>query len=211
MAALGVHTSSELAAICADAKRPLQHRLQSCLILGQLRAREALPELLKIAAGEDDKLSWQALVAIGAIGSRRATRSILRLLRSTKSPIARHGMVMALTQLADERARAALTRIAGDSREKPNVRGLAAEALGLLRRKKRTSWFLIQALQDPSPEVRFGSLCAIGAINERRALPFVRELLNDAAVVDGKESVGERASLVLSSLETSRRDSSAHG
>lgn len=202
MVELGARDGRELIAICGDATRPMVDRLQSCLLLSQLRCREALPLLIEIGSeGQEPKLVWQSLVAIGAIGSLRATRPLLRLLRSTKSKATRHGVLVALGELADERARRALTTIAVDVKEDDSLRGLAVEALGLLKAKRKTSTVLIEALSDPSAGVRFSSLCAISALRDKTCIPFIRPLLNDASVVGEKESVADRAALVLRSIQ----------
>jgi HEAT repeat protein len=202
MANLGANTQFELVALCRDKARPQADRVQACLLLGQMKFREALPNLIEIVQQEHEgELVWQSLATIGAIGSRRATRPLLQLLRSTTSAVTRHGAVLGLMQLADERTRGELTRIAANKQEEENTRALATEALGLLKSKRRTSRFLIGALHDPSPAVRFSSLCAIGALKDRTALPFIRPLLNDSSIADGAESIGDRANLVLRSMQ----------
>jgi HEAT repeat protein len=212
MVEVGARNGRELIAICGDASRPMEDRLQSCLLLSQLRCREALPQLIKIGFEEQEpKLVWQSVVAIGAIGSLRATRPLLRLLRSTKSKTTRHGVLVALGELADERARRALTGVAVDVKEEDNIRGLAVEALGLLKPKRQTSRFLVEALGDPSAGVRFSSLCAISALRDKKAIPFMLPLLNDASVVGEKESVADRAALVLRLIQGSVDESPSAG
>src|SRR4051794_22283641 len=97
MRELGAQNGGELIAICGSAVRPLEHRLQSCLLLGQLRYKEALPLLIELGSEErEPRLAWQSLVAVGAIGSFRGTRPILQILRSARSAMLRRGAVIAL-------------------------------------------------------------------------------------------------------------------
>ena len=202
MEQLGAYTGAELLAICTDKSRASQDRVQSCALLGQLKLREATSLLIRIAMGEvDERLVWESLSAVGAIGSRKATRPLLGILQAGTPGAVRRGAVFALMQLADERARGMLVRIAAGAREEEKIRGLATEALGMLRPRRRSLRFLIEALHDPCAEVRFASLCALGALREHDALPFIRPLLSDTTVVDGDESVGDRAAVVLRSIE----------
>jgi HEAT repeat protein len=64
----------------------------------------------------------------------------------------------------------ALIELLGNRGEAPSVRGQAGEALSLLRRKKSIRP-LINASRDPSPEVRFWSVFALGSFTHRGRKP----------------------------------------
>jgi HEAT repeat protein len=198
---LGLDTFEDLVDLCRDRRRDIPARVRACFLLGQLRCPEALNPLLAVAVEEEQpELVWETLSAIGAIGSLRATRPLLRLLRSTRVGVKRRGAVFALMQLADERARQTLARIVGDRREEEKTRGLAAEALGFLRSVRRSNDALIAVLRDPSAEVRLSALCALDALHDTSATGSILPLLGDSALADGGESIAERAALVLLSL-----------
>jgi HEAT repeat protein len=203
MAAIGVQAYANLLGLCSDAAADSQRRAEACFLLGELRLRSSVSALLKVGASDNSpEVVWAALCAVGAVGSRRATRALVNIVSSELSPVRRRAAVFALFQLADNRARQALIRAACDASEEHKTRGLAAEALGLLKRTRYTSGVLVRLLSDPSGEVRFGSLCGLAVLRERSAVPTIRALVSDRTVVDGTETVGDRALLVLRSFDS---------
>lgn len=193
-----------LGELCGDQSQPVHARTQACLELGQMGSREALPTLLGLAGLDGpETVIWEALSAIGAIRSRTATRPLLTLLRTTRSESRRHGIVLALSMLADARALGTLGRLLLNETEDLAVREMAAEALGLLKPAHRSLRALTVAARDREPRVRYSALCAIGALRDRSALPVVRLMLQDHAELPGEGSIAMRARQVLSTLEDS--------
>jgi HEAT repeat protein len=166
-----------------------------------MRSRPFVNVLLRLGIdGREDLLIWESLVALGVIGSRTATRPLLRLARASDSRIRRQAAVFALGLLNDKRGRSTLIKVLLDTKEGTKIRGLAAEALGLLPAKRGTTMVLVEMLQDPSAEVRYSALCALGALRANSALGSIESLLGDTAVVDGEMSVGDRAASVMADM-----------
>ena len=173
------------------------------MLLGQRRARIALSDLLEIAGTEEDAiLVWESLAAIGALGSRVATRRLLRLFRSTSSLPKRQGAIFALGRLNDPRARSLFLTVVSNPKEDARTRGLAAEALGLLRPKKRSISVLIAALNDHSIEVRHAALLALGALRCKKALPALRCLQSDHTAIGGEGVLSDHVLRVISGIES---------
>jgi len=187
-----------------DSSLPAAERAQACSWAGQRHLRDALSPLLQIARTEEDPLLvWESLAALGSLGSRIATQPLILFVRSTHSATKRHGAIFALGRLYDPRARSVLVKIVSDRKEDERARGLAAEALGLLRPAKPSTSALIQALGDDSAEVRYSALLAIGALRCKEALPAVKRLRGDSAPVNGDGTIADHASRVTSEIESS--------
>lgn len=185
-----------------DENLPPEVRARACAEIGSHRFRPAIPSLLKLGSIAGDPLIvWQALDAVGAIGSKTATRPLLQLIRDSKSAFVRQAAVFAVGQLADPRARPHLIRVLKNKSELPKTRGFAAEALGLLRSQPASSETLISALGDVEPEVRCAAVSAIAALRDRRAVPALRSLLTDRTIVDGDRTLSEFASDALRTME----------
>lgn len=200
MAQLGAHSSDDLVKISLDNGRPIEERASACMVLGQMRSRKSISVLLEISKkAEDPLLVWQCLAAVGSIGSRTATRPLMRQIRTATSGFMRQAAVFALGQLIDERARMLLTRVLLDLKEIPKTRGFAAEALGLLRFKKATLTSLVRASEDESPEVRYSVLCGLGALRDKATLPVLERRLNDHAIVD-RGTIAEHATLIIDEI-----------
>lgn len=203
MRALGVETEDQLVRFCGDPSRGETHRATACLLVGRLRLRSALPMLMGVACLErPDLLVWESLSAIGAVKSRTVTRPLLRLLKTADSATKRHGIVFALSQLRDGRARGALSQLLLDQGEDISVREVAAEALGLITPSKRSLSALLEALNDDSPRIRYSAVCALGALRDEDAVAALRTATQDKAVLEGEGTVGARASLVLEEIRT---------
>jgi HEAT repeat protein len=183
-------------------------KTRACLQLGQLKYRGALPVLFRMATEEAEPgLIWQAFWAIGAIGSRTMTKRLEFIARRSADASRRGGAVVALMQLVDRRARSTLSRVVADGTELEKTRGSAAEALGLVRIGSAEVRVLAQALDDPSGEVRFSALCAFAAQCGQLRIPAqvwtkIEWLLADKTIVNGDESVADRASAVLLARRT---------
>lgn len=190
MPSLRSTTEQDLIGICGDASQSYEKRASACLLLGQMRARTSVLALINVGLKEEDSiLVWTAFAATGAIGNGKATRPLMHLVRTMTSSFKRQAVVFALGGLQDKRARSLLEWVLADLREDPKTRGLAAEALGLLRPKTPTVKVLIRALEDPSAEVRYSALCALGALRSRYALPAVKRMLEDRTIVDGDKAI----------------------
>ena len=158
--------------------------------------KEALPALLKLAAGEDFRniFAVDVLVESDLEGTRPA---LLRLLRDPDVGVGRERLVGALAQLG---AREELAGLLSD-RDGP-LRRLAAFRLGgmgakesipelrriggrdaaiLLYRmgEKDLLPLLIKPLGEQAPELRIGALRDVAELGAKEALPEIRPLLGD--------------------------------
>jgi HEAT repeat protein len=189
-------------------------RARACSLLGLLRAKEAIPVLLKIGQVEgNEELTWAALSALGLIGSHRATKPLIEVVRTAGEVRKKQAAAYALWLIGDNRARNTFIRIAEDSAEDDTTRGFAVEGLGSLKPTARTVTVLVRALQDSSVNVRFSALCALSgaaslAVNlkvrpevrlllTRRAIPAIRRRLQDKGKIKGEGTVAKLAGTIL--------------
>ena len=201
MAAIGASTERDLIEICRASARSIKQRALACALLGELRSRVSVPALLDVASAEEEPLLvWEALKAVGLIRGRLATPAVMRLARTTASSTKRQAAVYALGILADKRARSLLIRVLSDQQEDAHTRGIAAEALGLMGSTQRIVAALIQALEDPSGDVRYAALFGVEALRSAAALPAVRRLQSDRTIVDG-HAIGTQATSTTAIIE----------
>jgi HEAT repeat protein len=198
MPSIGAANVGDLVGICQDSSRDPKDRALACSLLGWIGTREVIDILLNVAhSAEEAILVWEAIAAVGTIQSKRVTRHLIEVIRSKSSTIKRQASIYALSLLGDERARACLERVLLDPEELPQSRGMAAEALGLLRLRSRTSRALVLMLDNPSAEVRYSCLCALGALRDESALRHIEHLTGDLGSLEGEGTVAERAQLVI--------------
>lgn len=102
-------------------------RLKSIDTLGSMRAEEAIPTLVQLLFLRDTDLTTKrmVLVALGKIGSERATRPILDFLaRDNAAPLAGNA-IFSLGEIGDPTAIPALEAIAARDTASPQLRSLA--------------------------------------------------------------------------------------
>ena len=110
-----------------------------------MRARKSIPLLIsELETTPFLSLYWECAKAVGALGSRRATRPLIAVVRSAKESNRRAAALHALWLLADRRAVDVCPRVAADLEgEDEHTRLIAAEALlGLISggRTRRQRW-----------------------------------------------------------------------
>ena len=201
MERLGLTTEKELLSLLSAVTEEADRRALACSLLGARRTRKAVHDLLRVGVeANDGLLEWEAFAAVGAIGSKQATRTLIRLLRSDCPARKRRAVAFALGRLVDKTASGALLKALKETGEDEKVRGFAAEALGMLKPTKSIEEALINATGDASTEVRYSSLCAISALGIKSAAPAVRAMLGDHSLADGAMTVAELAAEVLAGL-----------
>jgi HEAT repeat protein len=165
MSEIGTSDIHDLRRFVSDTTKSIETRALAASLLGQIRDRESVRSLLSLGVIEnDDALAWECLAAIGLVGSRKATRPLMRLIRETRSPLKRQAAVFALGLLADQRARTLLEKTMLDPTEPSRTRGFAAEGLGVLRPNPRTVKRLQALLHDDDPHVQRSASCALAAL-----------------------------------------------
>lgn len=172
--------------------------------LSQEQRQSALAEIL----GPDRGLMVEAAKRLSSDPS--TTSRLLELLATESRLENRHAILYALTWHANLGTWALMVRIFADRGEDPKVRGQAAEALSYMFARWRTDSgefesgvrALLDALKDPSPEVRYCAVHALGATGHPPLIPKLTEMLEDETPVDGwVGTVGDEARRALEWLE----------
>jgi HEAT repeat protein len=186
MRQLNIDSDEDLLKYC-EADQPSAHdRLLACDALAARMGRAAIPFLLRLAANPDPSVADAGFHGLRCLGTRRATRLYLRRIRASADNHWRQGAIDALRFLGDRRAEPGLAHVLHTD-QCSETRALAAEALWYVHRGKRSVRVLLQALPDPSPNVRWWILSTLGGIPrlDARTLGIIRCYLSDHAVVRG--------------------------
>jgi HEAT repeat protein len=132
---------------------------------------------------------------------------LLEFLETERRVDTRHAILYTLSWHADVGTWDLMVRILSDPHEDPLVRGQAAEGLAYTFDKVSPGSrefevgvkALLDALKDPSPEVRYCSLFALGATKHPPLIPVLKEMLADQTPVPGW--VGTVASSAANAIE----------
>ncbi|MFP2905711.1 HEAT repeat domain-containing protein [Pyxidicoccus sp. 3LFB2] len=175
---------------------------------GEPLSQEQREAALKDLLGPD---SGKRVEAAKLLSSDASTTSMLvPLLESERRAETRHAVLYALSWHADLGLRELMVRILTDRQETPRVRGQAAEGLAYMfgYMDKRSPEFegavqaLLDSLKDPSPEVRYCALFALGATRHPPLIPALQELLADKTPVEGwAGTVSDEAARAIERLE----------
>ncbi len=153
-----------------------------------------------------------AVVRLRGAGSLRP-RQAASLLARFQTAVLRHpdtdtrrDVAYLLAQWGDRRTASVFLTVLADPAAEPEIRGLAAEALGFDLQfappasalRARALQTLRKCLNDAAPAVRFWSLYALGTLDAREARADVAKLVGDEAIFrEGFWSVGDEAREVL--------------
>ncbi len=160
--------------------------------------RTSLP-LLNLLLCNDALLRLRAVESLGQGSDRSCRPSLEKLLKFDQSDDVRIAAAKALGDLGDPEAHEALQGALNDTTQ---VRLKAVIALGQLRSKESLPALLV-LLSDPSPQIKYQTLRAIGDIKDRSAISAVESL------VDTDDEMLRRAALkALQELGDARDESS---
>ncbi|MBN1286345.1 MAG: HEAT repeat domain-containing protein [Anaerolineae bacterium] len=215
--AIGINSFGDLLGIAENKSLSLEIRQSACWLLLRLGEHRATSALLEIATDihEEIEMRRYALYSVGQIGSRQAIKPLATLMNEDPSEEIRASATNALgwlsvklslssrflyRLLSHRKIAEVLIEKLNDTTETPNVRGEAAEALanGCFT---ETVPSLINALGDPSAEVRFWSAFALGQVGSPAAIPALERLAADEAIVPGWWSVGKEANDALVTIK----------
>ncbi len=202
LAQQGIRSRADLIQALQDAATPVVIQRICCWLVGQLRDRELVqPILVLMARTVDEKLTWECGKALGQIQDTSVIPTLANLLLSSAESFRRAAAAHALGSLEEPSAVAALRSALRLSDLAPNVRGMAAEALGLQRSREAVD-DLIQCLQDAAPEVRYWSAYALGQIGDQLAMSPLRHVAeSDHVTVEPWGTVAECAREALGEIE----------
>lgn len=156
--------------------------------------------------GDNDHLRWEAAKKLTNRGSWRLRIVLEAIARRHRSVEARTAAAYTLGFRADPRAARVLAAILSDTRENPQVRAHAAEALGhllgaVMQTREDVEQAVLGGLADPAAEVRFWSLFAAASISLLSATDLIAQLANrDHEMVDGWWPVSTEAKWALRAL-----------
>ena len=142
--------------------------------LGQLKDSRALNPLIYALADTDERVRWDAAVALAKIGPD-AVDSLVAAAQYT-APLVRAGAVNALAWIRDRQAVEAVALALND--DDVHVRTRAAFALGWIGDESAVEP-LTRALHDFNEEVRMQAAAALGWLRDPQAVPALAQLLED--------------------------------
>ena len=176
--------------------------------IGFLGVAQAVPALMKIAADRSDAFGARStsIQALSLIGSRRAVPTLVTILLEEEDDWVRGMAANALMRIPDPRAKAALYEVATDREASPNVRGDAIEALTHHADDRRIP-VLLEALHDPSAEVRFWAVFTLGQVAGSDVIPELERLAaTDDEVVPHWWAVGREAKDAIAAIRARSGD-----
>lgn len=150
--------------------------------------------------------AFEAAKQVWNIDGNAVAKQLIEVLRSGRRPFNRSAAAYAMQAVSTPSVIAALERTLRTREEASDVRGHAAETLAQHHRKS-THRLMQQQLQASSKDVRFWCAFALGQMQEARAVPALRMLLEDKREVRGFHSVAKEAAdaVHLIELRSSRR------
>ncbi|MCY0994196.1 HEAT repeat domain-containing protein [Nannocystis sp. ILAH1] len=200
----GVETYDDLLAV-AEGEHEVTLREIACAYLASLGDRRALPTLARCLVAESDQLRCEAARCLGNLGDADAIAPLVQCLESDPDSYVRMYAAHALGVLADERAFEALRAALHRSDEAPHVRGMAAESLACLFDRRAIDELLL-VLDDPSAEVRYWAVFALGQLGDASLIPWLRPLLADHECPPGLIPISQEVADTIHILEHSTKE-----
>ena len=147
--------------------------------LGEIEGRRALPTLLGMARDADVEVRRHVASALGDLEDQDAFDTLAQLSRDADAEV-RQSAIQGLGQLEDGRALPVFVAALKD--QHAEVRSQAADAIHNIDEISTAPRALIDALADPSQEVRHNVAHALGSIGDEAAVPALKRGLADANV-----------------------------
>jgi HEAT repeat protein len=205
MRQLGTQSVSGVIRLLRDRTVPQEKREAAASVLRGFRCRDGIETLIEVLAEGQQRLSNACMWALKDIGSLRASRRLMQIVRGKYPLAARQEAIYALWQLREKRAEPLFIHLCGAlDTEEEYTRDMATEALGNTARRLRTQKAIRERLFDPSVSVRYAALCACGSVDHYglHAFPeFLREALEakltDPEKVDDNRVIAQAAAELL--------------
>ncbi len=185
-----------------------ESRILMCDLLGEWKAKDAVPVLLYTLDNTSYTVRTAACKALGNIGDPAATDSLLEMLGDS-SPHVREAASRALVGFSDKRIAPRAAKLLSDDSDSvrlaaitllddqldpstapairkaleddpaAGVRSVAAKALGGLKDEKAVDLLMNSLIEDGGEGVRKESATALGKIGDEKAVPALIEGTND--------------------------------
>lgn len=138
----------------------------ACRILGNLKAKEAVDEIVNCLNDEDESVKYFAAIALGEISDSKATKPIIRIIkRKQTNSTLKSELIAALGNIGDDHAVDILINVLRNDKDK-FVRHNAARALGKLKNKKALGALSEVAKREKITRLHYLALDAINEINK---------------------------------------------
>ncbi len=152
-------------------------RIAATEILGEMKDKESVPDLIYISKNDDSIACYCALWSLGRIGTPEAKKYLINTAKNGTDRTLRKEAIRALSKIDDADIETALIKCIDDNSE--IVRSEAIESLGD-RKSKAALSVIIQRLSDRSSLVRSASVDALSEINDDRAIiPLMRYIVRE--------------------------------
>jgi HEAT repeat protein len=144
---------------------------------------------------------WDEAQSLIEAADTTAVPRLIRDLHTSRDCEKRVAAAYALGFFHDRRAAKPLIHVIRNRRASPRLRGQAAEALGYLlmfRPDRMALSALLEEVGDPSPEVRFWAVFAIGQMGNRKAISILTKVSQkDKATLPGWWSIAREAKAAI--------------
>src|SRR5438105_4662259 len=104
LSTFGFASERELLAALTGLEVDKSKRIAACQAASEVRLRVAVPDLISMLNENQSDLSWASAQALWQIGSRRATRPLISVVRTSRDQSTREAATYALGMLGDSRA-----------------------------------------------------------------------------------------------------------
>ena len=159
----------------------------------------------------DSQTAFDAARRLVNLGSKTATRLLMRTAVHGRQMHSRKFAIFALRLLEDPRSLRTLISLLGNGNPEV-VRDEAAEALApFVRRYAKTVVIpLLSACRDPAASVRWSAAYSLGYSNDARAIPVLESLLADNEAPPGNTPVKDEALEALQEVRARLANSEGH-
>jgi HEAT repeat protein len=174
----GEKLRDHLVTLIQDARADSGLRVKAAGLLQSLGDASVTSSLVRVLRdpGAPIGTRWQVAQALGTLRSRRAVLPLIAVLQDAGNDL--HLRKLAANSLGwidDPRARTALLRFVEDANQPAEVRGDVAEALAMQGGEEAVP-ALVRVLDDPSAEVRFWALYALGSLGDESVVSKLEEI-----------------------------------
>lgn len=206
----GVDSYENLLAMARDGSTDVNTRIAAIWLLRWFRGPRAQDTLLSALYDPHPDVAREAGVSLAVCGTRRTVHPLIDAMLAAEQAEARAAAAYALGCIPNTGRREIepLLQVVQNKDEHPRVRAQAAESLQCSC-EPRAVGILIEALRDPSAEVRFWAAFALGELGgpgtpgASEAVPELERLAaTDREAVPGWWSVSKEAADALDRLRT---------